>query len=68
MVGAFIAPHVGVVWPLNDRLSLRSDIGVQFSKIWLYNADAEDGNTLSEVDSHLNTTRYLLLVGLEFGL
>jgi hypothetical protein len=67
-LGAFISPFAGVIWPLNDRLALRSDIGVQFSKIWLYNAEAEAGNTLSEVNAHLNTTRYLLLLGLEFGL
>jgi hypothetical protein len=67
-LGAMVAPHVGATWPLNARLSLRGDLGAQFQRIWLYDAEAEAGGSLIEVESHLATTRYLFLVGLEFGL
>lgn len=67
-LGAFIGPHVGVIWPLNDRLALRCDASIQFSKIGLYDAEAEASGTLVEVNGHINTTRTLVLLGLEFGL
>jgi hypothetical protein len=67
-LGAMISPHAGVLWPLNDRLSVRADLGVQFSKIWLYGTEAEAGQSLIELNSHLLTTRTQLLLGLEFSL
>jgi hypothetical protein len=66
--GAMISPHVGITWPLNKRLSLRSDIGVQFAKVWLWDVEAEESNILIESNSHLLTTRTQVLLGLEFAL
>lgn len=66
--GAFLGPHVGVLWPLNDRLSVRLDGGVQFSKIVLYDTSAEVQGSKIELGSHLNTTRIHFQLGLEFAL
>lgn len=66
--GAFIGPHFGVEWPLNDKLSVRSDLGIQFAKIWMFNAQAEAGGSLIEVKNSLITSRTQLLLGLQFGL
>lgn len=66
--GVFIGPHIGGLWPLNERLSARFDIGVQFGKTWLYDAEAEAGGSLIERSSHLDTTRTMLNIGLEFDI
>jgi hypothetical protein len=67
-LGLFAGPHVGVIWPLNERLDVRADIGAQFSRLWLYDGTAEAAGVpnLREA-SGLSTTRYSLLVGLEIG-
>lgn len=67
-LGAMISPHIGFTWPLNNRLSARADIGMQFAKIWLYNAEAEAAGSLIELKKEILTTRTQVLLGLEFGL
>jgi hypothetical protein len=67
-LGAFIGPHVGVMTPLNDKLAARLDFGIQFSKISLFDVEAEALGTLVETNSHLLTTRTMAVLGLEFGL
>lgn len=66
--GAYIAPLAGVRWPLSKRVAVRGDLSVQFSKIWLYDADGEAGGITSEQHASLSTTRTQLLLGLDFAL
>lgn len=66
--GVYIAPLAGVRWPLTQRISLRGDLSAQFCKLWLYSADGEAAGITSEANSELSTTRYQLLIGLDFGL
>lgn len=66
--GVYVAPLVGVRWPLTQRIALRADISAQFSKLWLYSADGEAAGITSEANSELGTTRTQLLIGLDFGL
>ncbi len=66
--GGFVGPHLGLLWPLNDKLTARFGAGAEFSKLVLWSVKAEDGGTLTELDAHLNTTRYLFSLGLEIGL
>jgi hypothetical protein len=66
--GAYIAPLAGVRWPLSERVAVRADLSVQFSKLWLYDAEGEAGGITSETRAALSTTRTQLLIGLDFGL
>lgn len=66
--GAYIAPLAGVRWPLSERVAVRADLSVQFSKLWLYDAEGEAGGITSETRAALTTTRTQLLIGLDFGL
>lgn len=66
--GAYITPLAGVRWPLSKRVSLRADLSVQFSKLWLYGAEGEAAGITSESHAALGTTRTQLLLGLDFGL
>lgn len=66
--GAYIAPLAGVRWPLSERVAVRGDLSVQFSKLWLYSAEGEAGGITSESRATLGTTRTQLLIGLDFGL
>ncbi len=66
--GAFAAPAIGALWPLNDKINARFDASIQFAKTWLINAEAEAGGSLLERERILNTTRYMFLFGLELGL
>lgn len=66
--GLYLAPLAGVRWPLSERVSLRSDLSVQFSKLWLYSAEGEAAGITSEARASLGTTRTQLLIGLDFGL
>lgn len=66
--GAYIAPLAGVRWPLSERVAVRADLSVQFSKLWLYGAEGEAGGITSETRAALSTTRTQLLLGLDFGL
>lgn len=66
--GAYIAPLAGVRWPLSQRVSLRSDLSVQFSKLWLYDAEAESEGFTTLQNATLSTTRIQLLIGLDFAL
>jgi hypothetical protein len=66
--GVYLAPLAGIRWPLTERVSLRADLSVQFSKLWLYSADGEAAGITSEENSELATTRTQLLIGLDFGL
>lgn len=67
-LGAYIAPLAGVRWPLSKRVAVRGDLSVQFSKIWLYDAEGEAGGITSEQYGSLSTTRTQLLIGLDFSL
>jgi hypothetical protein len=67
-LGAYIAPLAGVRWPLSERVAVRADLSVQFSKLWLYDAEGEAGGITSETRASLSTTRTQLLLGLDFGL
>ncbi len=66
--GGFVAPGLGGLWPLTDDIDARFEGSVQFGKTWLINAEAEGGGSLLEREKVLNTTRYVLLIGLELGL
>lgn len=66
--GAYIAPLAGVRWPISERVAVRGDLSVQFSKLWLYDAEGEAGGITSETRASLSTTRTQLLIGLDFGL
>jgi hypothetical protein len=66
--GLYVAPLAGVRWPLSERVSLRSDLSVQFSKLWLYSAEGESAGITSEDSASLGTTRTQFLIGLDFGL
>lgn len=67
-VGAFVGPHLGASWPLNDRIVLRSDVGVQFTRVWLFDVQAEDRGVRTSRQAWLGTTRLQWLLGLEFAL
>lgn len=67
-VGAFVGPHLGASWPLNERIVLRSDVGVQFTRLWLFNVEAEDQGVTTSRQAWLGTTRLQWLLGLEFAL
>lgn len=67
-LGAYIAPLAGVRWPLSERVAVRADLSVQFSKLWLYDAEGQAGDITSEDRASLSTTRTQLLLGLDFGL
>lgn len=66
--GVFVAPHVGGSWPLTPRIALRGDLGVQFQRVWLFNARAEAAGITTQQQSLLSTTRTQLLLGLEVSL
>ncbi len=67
-LGAYVAPLAGVRWPLSERVAVRADLSVQFSKLWLYDAEGEAGGITSQRSATLGTTRTQLLIGLDFGL
>jgi hypothetical protein len=67
-LGLYLAPLLGVRFPLSKRVSLRSDLSVQFGKLWLYDAEGEAAGITSERSSTLGTTRIQFLIGLDFGL
>lgn len=66
--GLYIAPMVGARWPLSERVAVRADLSVQFSKLWLYDAEGEARGITSEIRANLGTTRTQVLLGLDFGL
>ncbi len=66
--GVYLAPLVGVRWPLTQRVALRADLSAQFSKLWLYSAEGEAAGITSEATATLGTTRTQFLIGLDFGL
>jgi hypothetical protein len=67
-VGAFIGPHVGVLWSFAERVGLRFDTGVQFNYLPLYSGESEflDGATI-ERSATYTSTRYHGLLGLQVG-
>lgn len=67
-LGVFVGPHIGGLWPLNEKLTARFDIGIQFVKTWLYVAEAEEEGSLLSRSRHLDTTRTMLTLGLEFDI
>lgn len=66
--GVYVAPLLGVRWPLSARVNLRADISAQFAKLWLYSAEGEAEGITSEQSAVLTTTRTQLLIGLDFSL
>jgi hypothetical protein len=66
--GVYLAPLAGVRWPITDRAAVRADISVQFSELWLYNAEGESVGITSQSNATLTTTRTQFLLGLDFGL
>lgn len=65
--GVYLAPLAGVRWPITDRAAVRADLSVQFSKLWLYNAEGEAAGITSQSNATLTTTRTQFLLGLDFG-
>lgn len=67
-LGVFLGPHVGLLWPLSERIALRSDFGVQFSVLRLYNGSGDAGGSGEiEYSASLSTTRIQWLFGLQIG-
>lgn len=66
--GVYVAPLLGVRWPLSARVNLRADLSAQFAKVWLYQAEGEAEGITSERSATLSTTRTQLLLGLDFTL
>jgi hypothetical protein len=67
-LGFFVGPHLGVKWPLAERVLVRSDFSVTFSKLSVLSATAETQGIVSEQSEMLTTTRKQILLGLEFTL
>jgi hypothetical protein len=67
-LGLFVGPHLGATWPLAERVIVRADVGVTFSRLWLYDAKATDGGFTNEEKAAMSTTRTQVLLGLEFVL
>lgn len=67
-IGGFIAPHVGVSWPLSPKLRIRTDVGAQFSSLALWDGSAEAAGITSKRSSGLKTLRYIWTIGPELVL
>jgi hypothetical protein len=67
-LGVVVGPHLGVSWPIVERLSVRTDFSIHFAKSWLYGTESEVLGIVSERSAQLSTTRKQILLGLEVGL
>jgi hypothetical protein len=61
-IGYHIAPQVGALWELDDRLSVRTDLGIRYENMFLFAIDDEVDGVAYERSWDTSVLRY------EFGL
>jgi hypothetical protein len=61
-VGYHVAPQIGALWELDDRLSIRTDLGVRYENLFLFAVDDNVDGVTKEKTWTTSVLRY------EFGL
>ncbi len=67
-LGGMLSPFAALMWPLSKKLDLRGEGSVQFSRLGLYDTEAETVGPLRREASGLSTTRFQFVVGVELHL